>query len=153
MIYHDELNYKNYKIGNGSHFVYVNSEQIINGKLNLKIAHFPIRSIKQFSNKNILNWIALMFNNPSLLDAKSTIGVHWRDAYKYLLDKNVELTFEDLFYYLYKTNDLETFKNELIEEPLNVDGVELKYTNLSNERSLSYMLVKEFENALKSKFL
>jgi len=149
MICHDSNNYNSYKIGNGSHFVYVNGEQKIDQTLSLKLAHFPIRSIQQFINKSILNWLALMFNTPSLLDAKSTVGIHWREAYKYLVDRDLRLTSDELLSYLYKTSDRVVFESTLINEPIDIQNIKLKYTSLDNQRSLSSMLVKDYENALK----
>ncbi|MBJ3765224.1 hypothetical protein D3Z89_06070 [Bacillus subtilis] len=89
-----------------------------------------------------------MFNNPALLHAENTIGVHWRNSYKYLLDRNLKLSPNDLFSYLYKCTDKESFKEELIFEPLNTKDIDLRYTNLENEKSLQYMLVIDFESAL-----
>ncbi|RAM56003.1 hypothetical protein DI05_03480 [Bacillus subtilis] len=89
-----------------------------------------------------------MFNNPALLHAEYTIGVHWRNSYKYLLDRNLKLSPNDLFSYLYKCTDKESFKEELIFEPLNTKDIDLRYTNLENEKSLQYMLVIDFESAL-----
>ncbi|MEK5503593.1 hypothetical protein [Bacillus sp. FSL M8-0168] len=148
MICHDKKHYIDYKIGNGNHYVYYKGKQKINGKLNLKIAHFPYRSTSQFINKNILNWISLMFNKPKLLNAESTIGIHWRNSYKYLLDKNVKLTSDELFLYLYKSTDKDAFKKELIYEPLDINNLNLKYTNIDNEKSLEYMLIKDLEAAI-----
>ncbi|TWK18371.1 hypothetical protein CHCC19466_3343 [Bacillus licheniformis] len=95
-----------------------------------------------------MNWLSLMFNNPALLHAEKTIGVHWRNSYKYLLDRNLNLSSNDLFSYLYKTSDKESFKEELIFEPLNTKDIHLRYTTQKNEKSLQYMLVKDFESAL-----
>ncbi|AKQ75080.1 glycosyltransferase family 2 protein [Bacillus licheniformis] len=148
LICQDQKDYTNYKIGNGNHYVYYKGKQKIDGKLNLKLAHFPYRSTNQFTNKNILNWLSLMFNNPALLHAENTIGVHWRNSYKYLLDRNLKLSSDDLFSYLYKTTDKESFKEELVFEPLNTKDIHLRYTILENEKSLQYMLVKDFESAL-----
>lgn len=148
LICQDKNDYTNYKIGNGNHYVYYKGKQKIDGKLNLKLAHFPYRSTNQFTNKNILNWLSLMFNNPALLHAENTIGVHWRNSYKYLLDRNLKLSPNDLLSYLYKCTDKESFKEELIFEPLNTKDIDLRYTNLENEKSLQYMLVIDFESAL-----
>ena len=144
MIFHDKEEYKNIRIGEGNHYIYHHGKALNHGLLNLKIAHFPMRTKEQFIRKNLLGWLSLMQINPDALNEKNPVGKHWRNAYQFILDRDCTLSNQEFYRYLYKVDSFQEISKVLIHEPI-VSKHILKYTNKKASTSVTSLLAKSFQ--------
>ncbi len=148
MIFHDQNNYDKIRIGEGNHHIYYHGKGKLNkGALNLQIAHFPIRSKEQFIRKNLIGWLALMQNEPQMNKKEKPIGSHWRNAYRFIMDRNCDLSDKDFYQYLYKANSIDELKEKVIYDPIKTD-IKLKYTKVFSEKSTLTLLAKAYEKSI-----
>jgi len=147
MIFHDKKEYKNIRIGEGNHYIYHRGKALNHGLLNLKIAHFPMRTKEQFIRKNLLGWLSLMQINPDALNEKNPVGKHWRNAYQFILDRDCTLSNQEFYRYLYKVDSFQEISKVLIHEPI-VSKHILKYTNRKASTSVTSLLAKSFQSSI-----
>lgn len=150
MIFHDKKEYRNIRIGEGNHYIYHHGKALNNGLLNLKIAHFPMRTKEQFIRKNLLGWLSLMQINPNALNEKNPVGKHWRDAYQFILDRDCTLSNQEFYRYLYKVDTFEEMSKVLVHQPI-VSKHLLKYTNREASTSVTTLLSKSFQSSIEYK--
>lgn len=82
------------KIKQGNHGVKYAGRSLRKVKLrNVTLAHFPVRSIDQYTAKILVGWIANMERNRYLLDGAH--GIHWKRSYERII-RGTGLTAEDL---------------------------------------------------------
>jgi len=147
MLFHDKKECENIRIGEGNHYIYHHGKVLNHGLLNLKIAHFPMRTKEQFIRKNLLGWLSLMQINPDALNEKNPVGKHWRDAYKFILDRDCTLSNHEFYKYLYKVDTFQEISKILVYEPITSEHF-LKYTNKKASTSVTSLLVKSFQSSI-----
>lgn len=147
MIKYDKTKVDKTGIGNGNHHVYYRGKEINDGVLpDCYIAHYPIRSVQQFTRKNIIGWTGLVVDSPKRLQEKKPVGVHWRNAYNFIMDKQMLVTSEDLINYLYGTSRQEVLNNSCMVT--DILGEKLKYKLEKSDRMFEYQLVYTNEKIL-----
>lgn len=82
------------KIKQGNHGVKYAGRSLRKVKLrDVTLAHFPVRSVDQYTSKILVGWIANMERNRYLLDGAH--GIHWKQSYERII-RGTGLTAEDL---------------------------------------------------------
>lgn len=113
----------------GSHdLIFENPQEIITPQIidDLKIAHFPLRSVEQCMSKILVGWPNMISKNVE----NSDLGFHWKKLFD-IIKENGKLTQEDLE--LFSRNyALEEFRQniEIMERPMNIDfckNIDIKY--------------------------
>ena len=93
---------------------------------NLRIAHFPLRSIEQCMSKILVGWPNLIEKNKE----NSVWGHHWKSLFE-KIRQNSSITYDDLEYFS-KNYSLRQFSDdvEITEKRMNTDfceNIEIKY--------------------------
>lgn len=96
-IYHRNPNIdKDIRIGEGSHYIYLNSQKIEPTPLRACIRHYALRSVNQYIRKNTAGWLAMILRNPKNAKSDKPIAVHWRREYEYVMSQNGQLDHTDV---------------------------------------------------------
>jgi SAM-dependent methyltransferase len=86
---------------------------------NATIAHFPVRSVEQFTSKILVGWIANLERNRYRLDMAH--GIHWKVVYERIVRgpafTNEDLTLEALRYAQLSKSDFE-WPRDVIRDPV-----------------------------------
>lgn len=96
--------------GIGQHYVRYDNERLSNEieftnlDNGIRIDHFPVRSPEQFINKNLVGWSEYLKAYANLSTQKNPVGVHWRNAYNWIIANNYKITPDSLEEYLYHTH-------------------------------------------------
>lgn len=150
MIFHDRNAFENVEIGTGNHHVYREKKRKVHGVLpNLKLAHFPIRSKRQYLSKMVLGWISLMLRDETVRFQEKPQGSHWRDGYRFFMENNGNISDNKFMRRVYKTGDFDAFRNSLIHAPIAFD-FELKYVHLMQDKSLMSLVLTAYEKTIDS---
>jgi SAM-dependent methyltransferase len=115
------------KIRQGNHDVRYAGRPLRKVKLqDVTIAHFPVRSVDQFTSKILVGWIAILERNRHRLDVGHSI--HWKAVYDRIIRSS--LTYEDLTLEALKYAD---FSETEVQWPRDVvrDPVVPAYTKLT----------------------
>lgn len=133
---------KNYnvKVDMGNHHLTIKNkskEELANYDLDLKLAHFPIRSKEQCMSKVIIGWVNTVASNT---DYQPWNG-HWRDMF-YKVKADNDISFDDLVSFgkryslspKYKDN-IDNINISIKKQPMNLEfcnNIEIKYYNKFN---------------------
>ncbi|NOR88058.1 MAG: methyltransferase domain-containing protein [Bacteroidales bacterium] len=114
----------------------------------IKIAHYPIRNLKQLKEKCIAGWMAYLLKSPNARHEE--LGWHWLEMFDKIKSDTLdeELAIEISANYS-KTID-ENWENRIINDPIKFNFLELKYTKKSSLSSLS-KIAKLIEDNLEEK--
>lgn len=150
MIFHDRKAFAKVSIGTGNHHVYRAGKRKVHGVIpGLKLAHFPIRSKRQFLSKMVLGWVGLMLRDQTVRQEEKPQGSHWRDGYQFFMKYNGSISDDRFMRRIYKTSDFDAFKASLVFDPLQFD-FELKYVHLMQNKSLISLVLMAYEKTIDS---
>lgn len=149
IICHDKKSYKNYKIGAGNHFVYINNEKALTEELETKIIHVPYRSAKQYVTKILGSWTTMLLHSPEMAFKEDVKGKHWKDNYQKIIKSGFDYNELKIINQIYNKD-----KEELIEDSFVYDNmidlnINKEESNLVNDKLLlkwlttNYMLMTE----------
>ena len=150
MIFHGEKECRRFRVGNGNHHVrdWARGGMIVSEPQDEEFAnilHFPIRSINQYLQKNLLGWLSLQLREAGVNEIKSTIGTHWRTQYGRILEQNAEITDDEVKRNLYSGNYADRMGPRRPFEP----NFTIKYAQQIRETSVMVQLVKMYEQTIR----
>lgn len=146
------------KLAQGCHCLLKEDERFYPDKINeLRIAHYPVRTINQFKSKVLVGWI----NALSRYDTNKPDCWHWEILYNNLKNKKYDISKEELIEIAKNYN----YRRKLDLNPKSLpidlsfcDSIDIKYTeyeeiqHLKNLLSNCEILAKEY-GSLKEKYL